>query len=340
MEALLSRHAYPVFLGQLDPSHPSRVVSLTLPIRSHPGTAILPHHSLAAISSVPVRLPFSTSHLRLKRRKNRRYYKDIKSRRHQIFWQHFDISSRGFMGAEEQSSPAKHSNPTSTQETTPSPYPDWSQACYSSGFAPPFFASSPAPPYMWGGQHPMMPPYGTAVPYPTMYAPPGIYRHPSMPMTPSQPNPELEVKATNGKDRAPNKKSKGNSGNSNAGGGRAASSSGNDGATQSAESGNDVSSDGTDEDYRQEYSGSKKGSFHQMLADANARNNNSGPTPVPGNPVASMPPTDLNMGIDLWNPSTGTGSMNLQKNHSGVQQTPAPPPMMPDHWVQVYLKPV
>ncbi|KAJ0501579.1 hypothetical protein HanHA300_Chr11g0402311 [Helianthus annuus] len=40
------------------------------------------------------------------------------------------------------------------------------------------------------------------------------------------------------------------------------------------------------------YSGGKKGSFHQMLADANARNNNSGPNvqmPVPGNPVVSMP---------------------------------------------------
>ncbi|KAL7604882.1 hypothetical protein Lser_V15G19750 [Lactuca serriola] len=241
------------------------------------------------------------------------------------------------MGAEEQSSPAKHSKPTSTHETTPPPYPDWSQACYSSGIAPPFFASSPAPPYMWGGQHPMMPPYGTPVPYPTMYPPPGIYSHPSMPRTPGQTNLELEVKASNGKDRAPNKKPKGNSGNSNAGGGRAASSSGNDGATQSAESGNDVSSDGTDEDDQQEYSGSKKGSFHQMLADANARNNNSGSniqTPVPGNPIASMPPTDLNMGIDLWNPSTGTGSMKLQKNHSGVHQTPAPPPMMSDHWVQ------
>lgn len=125
---------------------------------------------------------------------------------------------------------------------------------------------------MWGGQHPMMPPYGTPVPYPTMYPPPGIYSHPSMPRTPGQTNLELEVKASNGKDRAPNKKPKGNSGNSNAGGGRAASSSGNDGATQSAESGNDVSSDGTDEDDQQEYSGSKKGSFHQMLADGDPTN--------------------------------------------------------------------
>lgn len=236
------------------------------------------------------------------------------------------------MGAGEERSPAKNSKPNSTQETTPQPpYPDWSQACYTSGYAPPY-------PYMWGGQHPMMPPYGTPVPYPSMYPPPGVYGHPGMPMTPSQPNPEMETKASNGKDRAPNKKSKGNLGNVNARGartgdsGKAASSSGNDGATQSAESGNDVSSDGTDDDDRQEYSGGKKGSFHQMLADASARNNNSGPniqTPVPGNPVVSMPATNLNMGMDLWNPS-----MKMQPNHSGVPQTPAPPPMMADQWVQ------
>ncbi|KAM0044140.1 putative G-box-binding factor [Helianthus debilis subsp. tardiflorus] len=63
-----------------------------------------------------------------------------------------------------------------------------------------------------------------------------------------------------------------------------------------------------------DYSGGKKGSFHQMLADANARNNNSGPNvqmPVPGNPVVSMPATNLNMGMDLWNPSAGSGGPGL-----------------------------
>ncbi|XP_024982912.1 G-box-binding factor 1-like isoform X2 [Cynara cardunculus var. scolymus] len=269
------------------------------------------------------------------------------------------------MGAGEQGSPAKHSKPTSTQETPPPSYPDWSssmQAYYGSGAAPPFFASTVASstphPYMWGGQHPMMPPYGTPVPYPALYPPAGVYGHPSMPMTAStaQPNAEMEAKAPNGKDRVPNKKSKGTSGNANANAigvrtgesGKAASSSGNDGATQSAESGNDGSTDASDEDDQHEHSGGKKGSFHQMLADdfisaANARNSNSGSnvqTSVPGNPVVSMPTTNLNMGMDLWNPSAGTGSMKMQPNHTGLSQTVVPPPMvgrenmMADQWVQ------
>ncbi|KAM0019973.1 putative transcription factor bZIP family [Helianthus debilis subsp. tardiflorus] len=82
--------------------------------------------------------------------------------------------------------------------------------------------------------------------------------------------------------------------------------------------------------------GGKKGSFHQMLADANARNNNSGPNvqmPVPGNPLVSMPATNLNMGMDLWNPSAGSGSMKMQPNHSGFSQ-PGVPPIMADQWGQ------
>nr|XP_043614558.1 G-box-binding factor 1-like isoform X2 [Erigeron canadensis] len=251
------------------------------------------------------------------------------------------------MGSGEQSSPAKHSKPTSTQETPPPSYHDWQssmQAYYGSGAAPPFFPSavaSPTPhPYMWGGQHPMMPPYGTPVPYPALYPPAGVYGHPSMPMTPGTmpPNAEMEGKAPNGKHKI-NKKSKGNSVNANPTGartrenGKAASSSGNDGATQSAESGNDGSSDASDEDDQQGYSGGKKGSFHQMLADASARNNDTEPN-VPGNTVVSMPATNLNMGMDLWNPSAGTGSMKMQPNHSGVPQSAGPPPMMADQWVQ------
>ncbi|KAI3761046.1 hypothetical protein L1987_51452 [Smallanthus sonchifolius] len=245
------------------------------------------------------------------------------------------------MGTGEESSPAKHSKSTPTQETPPPSYPDWSssmQAYYGSGAAPPFFASTvttSAPhPYMWGGQHPMMPPYGTPVPYPSVYPPAGVYGHPSMPMTPGtvQPNTEMETKAPDGKDKV-NKKSKG-TGESR----KTASSSGNDGATHSAESGNIGSSDdASDEDNQQEYSGGKKGSFHQMLADANARNNNSGPNvqaSVPGNPVASMPATNLNMGMDLWNQPTGSGSMKMQPNRSGVAEQVAPPPVMADHWVQ------
>ncbi|KAK1440604.1 hypothetical protein QVD17_06433 [Tagetes erecta] len=122
------------------------------------------------------------------------------------------------MGAGEGNSTAKQSKPVSTQETHTSPYADWStsmQAYYGGGAPPPFFPSivaSPAPhPYMWGGQHPMMPPYGAPVPYPTLYSPPEVYAHPGTPMVVRQ---------------------------------KVASSSGNDGnTTQSAESENDGSSD-------------------------------------------------------------------------------------------------
>nr|XP_043606088.1 G-box-binding factor 1 isoform X2 [Erigeron canadensis] len=258
------------------------------------------------------------------------------------------------MGAGEESSPAKHSKPTPVQETPPPSYADWSnsmQAYYGAGGTPPFFAptvASPTPhPYMWGGQHPMMSPYGTPVPYPAMYPPAGVYAHPSMPMTPgtAPPNAEMEAKAYEGKERTTSKKSKGASGNGNSIGmrtgenGKAASSSGNDGATQSAESGSDGSSDGSDENDQNEYSGGKKGSFNQMLADANAQNN-SGPnvqTSVTGNPVVPMAPTNLNMGMDLWNPSAVGGTMKMRPNSSRTVVTPpmmGREGMMPDQWVQ------
>ncbi|PWA61037.1 G-box binding factor 1 [Artemisia annua] len=259
------------------------------------------------------------------------------------------------MGGGEESSPAKNSKPDQVQEPAPPSYADWSssmQAYYGPGGTPPFFAStmaSPTPhPYMWGGQHPMMSPYGTPVPYPALYPPAGVYAHPSMPMTPSTapPNTEMEAKAYEGKEKATSKKSKGTSGNGNVRtgeSGKAASSSGNDGATQSADSGSDGSSDGSDENDQHGYSGGKKGSFNQMLADASAQNNNSGPniqTPVPGNPVGAMPGTNLNMGMDLWNPSAANGPMKMRPNPSGVARTAVPPPMigrdgmMPDQWGQ------
>ncbi|MFS7983479.1 putative transcription factor bZIP family [Helianthus anomalus] len=168
------------------------------------------------------------------------------------------------MGTGEERSPAKQSKPTSTQETPPSTYLDWSSSMQTlncdSGVVPSFFVSStvtpPVPhPYMWAGQHPMMPPYATpvpTVPYPSVYPPAGVYGHPSMPM----PNTEMETKASNGKVKV-NKKSKGSCGNVNDTGvragesGKTASSSGNDGATQSAESENNGSSDTNNEDTQQ-----------------------------------------------------------------------------------------
>ncbi|CAK9152443.1 unnamed protein product [Ilex paraguariensis] len=153
------------------------------------------------------------------------------------------------MGSGEESTPAKPSKHTSsTQETPTTPsYPDWSssmQAYYGAGATPPFFGStvaSPTPhPYMWGSQHPLMPPYGTPIPYPALYPPGGIYVHPNLAVISStaQTNPESEGKATEGKDRASNKKPKVASGNAGLNGGRVgeigngASGSGNDGTTQ------------------------------------------------------------------------------------------------------------
>ncbi|KAL3527078.1 hypothetical protein ACH5RR_011734 [Cinchona calisaya] len=257
------------------------------------------------------------------------------------------------MGTGEETTPVRPSKPTSAnQETavTP-PYPDWStsmQAYYGAGATPPFFAStvaSPSPhPYMWGSQHPLIPPYGTAVPYPALY-PGGVYAHPNMAMAPGavQATTESDAKAPEVKDRTKNKKFKGPSGNpgliaSKAGEGRKApSGSGNDGATQSAESGSEGSSDGSDENNNQELSATKKGSFDQMLADGASAQNNASvgnfQSSVPGNSVVSVPATNLNIGMDLWNPSSAaSGAMKMRPNH-GASPTVAPG-MMPDQWIQ------
>ncbi|CAI9110727.1 OLC1v1010801C1 [Oldenlandia corymbosa var. corymbosa] len=247
------------------------------------------------------------------------------------------------MGTGDQSTPVKASKPASTNQETPvaPSYPDWStsmQAYYGAGATPPFFASTVASPspYMWGNQHPMMPPYGTPVPYPALYPPAGVYAHPTMAMAPGplQPAVESDVKAPEGKDRTTSKKSKAN--NKAGESGKAASGSGNDGATQSAESGSEGSSDGSDEN-NNEQSASKKGSFDQMLADGATAQNS--PTvgnfqsSVPGNPVVSVPATNLNIGMDLWNPSsTASGTMKVRTN-PGVSPAVAPG-MMGDQWIQ------
>ncbi|KAI3462510.1 hypothetical protein Pfo_019173 [Paulownia fortunei] len=263
------------------------------------------------------------------------------------------------MGAGEESTPTKSSKPASSAQeapitpTTPA-YPDWSssmQAFYGAGATPPFFAStvaSPTPhPYLWGSQHPLMPPYGTPVPYPALYPPGGVYAHPNMATTPVAVHgtAELDGKATEGKDRASSKKTKGTSGNhamiggKTGDGGNAASGSGNDVGTQSAESGSEGSSDASDDNNNQEFSAAKKGSFDQMLADgANAQSNGVATnfqTSVPGNPVVSVPATNLNIGMDLWNASpAGSGAMKLRPNPPGVSPTVVPSGMMNDQWIQ------
>ncbi|XWS45381.1 hypothetical protein CRYUN_Cryun15aG0131800 [Craigia yunnanensis] len=248
------------------------------------------------------------------------------------------------MGTEEESKPAKPSKPTvSTQEipTTPS-YPDWSnpmQAYYGAG-ATPFFAStvtSPTPhPYIWGGQHPLLTPYGTPVPYPAIYPPGGVYVHPNMATTPSlaQNNADHEGKGVDGKDRSATKKSKGTSGSKVGESGKAASGSGNDGGSQSSDSGSEGTSDGSDENNQQELAAGKKGSFDQMLADANAQSNTAGAL-APGKPVVSMPATTLNIGMELWSGSpAATGAAKMRPNSSGTVATIPAGGVMPDQWIQ------
>ncbi|KAJ6398471.1 hypothetical protein OIU77_019297 [Salix suchowensis] len=213
------------------------------------------------------------------------------------------------MGTGEESISAKSSKPASSNQeipTTPS-YPDWSnsmQAYYGAGATPPpYFAStvaSPSPhPYLWGSQHPLIPPYGTPVPYPALYTAGGVYAHPNMALTPNtaQANTELEGKVPDGKDRASAKKAKGTSGGKAVESGKAISDSGNDCASQSAESGTDGSSDASDENNnQQEYAANKKRSFNQMLADANAQSNSAEAniqTSVPGKPVWTQDEREL-----------------------------------------------
>ncbi|EEF37233.1 G-box-binding factor 1 [Ricinus communis] len=249
------------------------------------------------------------------------------------------------MGTGEESTPAKPSKPSSAQEIPPTPaYPDWSnsmQAYYGAGATPPFFAStvpSPTPhPYLWGGQHPLMPPYGTPVPYPALYPAGGVYAHPNMatPPNPAQANTEYEGKGPDGREKASVKKSKGNVVGKAGESAKATSGSGNDGASQSAESGSDGSSDASDENNNhQDFAANKKGSFDQMLADANAQNNTAGAS-VPGKPVVSMPATNLNIGMDLWNasPAAAPGATKIRPNASGGSSGIVPA-IMPEQWIQ------
>ncbi|XP_042508526.1 G-box-binding factor 1 isoform X2 [Macadamia integrifolia] len=270
------------------------------------------------------------------------------------------------MGSGDESTPAKSLKPTaSTQETPTTPsYPDWStplQAYYSPGATLPFFtspvASSPTPhPYLWGSQpfQHLIPPYGTPLPYPALYPHGGLYAHPNMAMGAPPTTANMEGKAPNGNERSSVKKPKGNSGNTggrSVGSGKAASCSGNDDPSQSAESGSDGSSAASDQNTdQQELSGSKKRSFDQMLADgANAQNTSTAqysgtpiessfnarsqpaanvPVSAPGKSAVTMPATNLNIGMDLWNGSPGGVPMKMRPNASGVLPAVASAPMV------------
>ncbi|XP_054823749.1 G-box-binding factor 1 [Prosopis cineraria] len=259
------------------------------------------------------------------------------------------------MGTGEESTPKPSKQASTTQEiATPPSYPDWSgsmQAYYAPGATPPpFFAStvaSPTPhPYLWGSQHPLIPPYGTPVPYPPMYPPGGVYAHPGMATTPSsaQQIVELEGKGSDGKDCNSAKKLKGTCAStaSKAGeSGKVGSGSGNDGVSQSVESGSEGSSDASDENTNQQDSTTnKKGSFDQMLVDgANAQNSSGGA--ISQKPAGSIPATNLNIGMDLWSPAAaGSDAVKMRHNQSGVSAAVAPSTMMGrevalgEQWIQ------
>uniref|UniRef100_A0A5B7B8W4 Putative G-box-binding factor 1 n=1 Tax=Davidia involucrata TaxID=16924 RepID=A0A5B7B8W4_DAVIN len=242
------------------------------------------------------------------------------------------------MEAGEESSWAKSSKPTAlTQEMPTTPlYTDWSasmQAYYGAGATPPhFFASpvaSPAPhPFLWGSQHPMVPPYGTPLPYPALYPHGGLYAHPNMAVGVALTNTEAEGKATNGKDPAITSLTGGKSEES----GKAASVSGNDDLSQSAESASDGSSEGSDENGNQQASSAtKKRSFNQMLPDeSNTAVQYNGENPsasVTGKPA--MPTTNLNIGWDA-SPS-GATPMKMRPNASGA--SPQVAPATHDHYL-------
>lgn len=82
--------------------------------------------------------------------------------------------------------------------------------------------------------------------------------------------------------------------------------------------------------------------FHNFIltitpTGANAQNNS-----VPGKPVVSMPATNLNIGMDLWNASSGgAGAAKGRPNPSGASSALAPPTMigcegvLPEQWMQV-----
>lgn len=98
-------------------------------------------------------------------------------------------------------------------QPAPSPYPDWStmQAYYGPGVLPPtYFTPGIAPghappPYMWGPQPLMPPPFGT--PYAAMYPHVGAYPHPLVPIM-ANPLSMEPTKSENSKEKSSNKKLK------------------------------------------------------------------------------------------------------------------------------------
>ncbi|GLT62430.1 hypothetical protein SLA2020_350690 [Shorea laevis] len=129
------------------------------------------------------------------------------------------------MGIEEESIPANpYKLASSSQDMPTTHYPDWSssmQAYYGVGpMRPPFLAMTPASPtpnpYLWGTQHPFIPPNGMPVPYHGLLPPWGVYGQPNMTTIPNpiHVNAKLEGKGPDGNDGSYSTQSKGTSGRS------------------------------------------------------------------------------------------------------------------------------
>lgn len=58
---------------------------------------------------------------------------------------------------------------------------------------------------------------------------------------------------------------------------------------------------------------------------------------MPGKPVVSMPATNLNIGMDLWNASAAAapGAPKMRANASGASSAIVPA-IMPEQWIQVW----
>ncbi|KAL3844456.1 hypothetical protein ACJIZ3_001859 [Penstemon smallii] len=241
-----------------------------------------------------------------------------------------------------------------------------------------FLASSPqAHPYMWGVQQ-FIPPYGTPPhPYVAMYPHGGIYAHPTMapgsyPFSPfAMPSPngiaeasantsgnmETDVKSSEGKEKLPIKRSKGNLGSlnmitgKNNEPGKTSGASANGVYSKSAESASEGSSEGSDANSQndsQAKSDDRPDSAEpSQNGSATHSSQNGGPNashsmvnhtmamvPMPAAGAVSGvpgPTTNLNIGMDYWGaaPSPGMpamrGKVPAKGSHDGVQS---------QHWIQ------
>lgn len=268
------------------------------------------------------------------------------------------------------------------QPATPA-YPDWTaalQAYYGPGVThpPPYFASPVAsgptpPPYVWGGQ-PLMTPYGTTPPFAAVYHHGGMYTHPSVPPVSVPSGTESEAKSLMGKGQSSIKKVKGNLEklqilSTKGGNGKALSSSTNGAFPQSGGSGSEGSSEGSEGVNSQ--NGCETGrarslepltingtsatdantlAYNAQAGEANTTANRSTmalvpPAPVPGMSTVSLPTTNLNIGMGIYN-VPAQGSVNPVKGRRGTTNSvstivPAASQLIPGHdgvpselWVQ------